>query len=228
MKIKSQDCVYAFSKENAPVAKVQAPCHLVFETPDALGGQVQTEKDLLDGIDFSHVNPATGPVFIQNAQKGDTLAVHIKTITLDKQGAVVTTPGLGIFPEAVQSKTVICPVKDGHYTFCGVDIPLNPMIGVIGVAPEGEAALRSRSDTMPTSLPSLSTTGRRRILRSRSIRPALIMDTSSVAVTTFRDIQSPTSMLWLLALKVGRTGPHPPGPPWVAPAFGFRCRGRPI
>ena len=147
MKIKSQDCVYAFSKENTPVAKVQAPCHLVFETPDALGGQVQTEKDLLDGIDFSHVNPATGPVFIQNAHKGDTLAVHIQTIALDKQGAVVTTPGLGIFPDAVQSKTVICPVKDGHYTFCGVDIPLNPMIGVIGVAPEGEAVSTGTPDS---------------------------------------------------------------------------------
>lgn len=147
MKISSQNCVYAFSKDNTPVAKVQAPCHLVFETPDALGGQVQTEQDLLDAIDFSHVNPATGPVVINNAMEGDTLAVHIQSITLADKGVVVTTPGLGLFGDAVQSKTVVCPIHNGHYNFCGVDMPVNPMIGVIGVAPQGEPVATGTPDS---------------------------------------------------------------------------------
>lgn len=145
MKISHQDTIYAFDKTTTPVAKAKAPCHLVFDAIDAFGGQVKTENDILDGIDFSHVNPATGPVFIEGAQKGDVLAVHIQSITLADKGCVVTAPGLGLLPDAVTSKTTICPIHDGHFTFCGVDIPTNPMIGVIGVAPAG--------DPIPTGTP---------------------------------------------------------------------------
>lgn len=147
MKINRKHSVYTFSKENEPAATVQAPCHLVFDAPDAFAGQVQKETDLLEGLDFSHVNPATGPVIIENAKKGDALAVHIQSISIADAGSVVTAPGLGVLPESVKSKTVICPIKNGKYTFCGVEMDINPMIGVIGVAPQGDAVPTGTPDS---------------------------------------------------------------------------------
>lgn len=139
MKISRSKTVYALSKENAPVCWVSAPCHLTFETCDCFMGQVTNEDQRLESLDFSRVNPATGPVFIEGAMPGDTLAVHIKAIRTAETGVMMTAPGAGFLPQGVRGKVAICPIKDGHFSFHGVALPLSPMIGVIGVAPAGEA-----------------------------------------------------------------------------------------
>jgi acetamidase/formamidase len=33
-----------------------------FDALDALGGQVQVETDVLSGLDFERINPASGPL----------------------------------------------------------------------------------------------------------------------------------------------------------------------
>ena len=90
-------------------------------------------------LNFSHVNPATGPIVVEGAEPGDVLRVHIRAIRPEKTGALMTAPGAGALPDRVKGDTRICPIADGHFTFMGVELPLNPMIGVIGVAPAGEA-----------------------------------------------------------------------------------------
>lgn len=67
------------------------------------------------------------------------LRVHIRAIRSEKTGALMTAPGAGALPDRVKGDTRICPIADGHFTFMGVELPLNPMIGVIGVAPAGES-----------------------------------------------------------------------------------------
>jgi len=115
---------------------------VVFETVDALGGQVKDEGTPIDRIDWSRVNPATGPVFVENVRPGDTLVVKIRRIRVEPRSIIVAVPGYGVLGDAEFSPRLkILRIVDGVMLFEGVEIPLKPMIGTVGVAPdEGEVA----------------------------------------------------------------------------------------
>ncbi|MEJ5229436.1 MAG: acetamidase/formamidase family protein [Pseudothermotoga sp.] len=135
-RISSSDCIYAFSPVMKPVETVDGGEVLIFETLDALGGQIKTENDTAQ-IDFSKVNPATGPVFIYGAKAGKTLKVKVLEIEIDTKGVIVAEEGFGVIPEMVNGFVPkILDIRDNLVHFDGLKIPINPMIGVIGVAPE--------------------------------------------------------------------------------------------
>jgi len=115
---------------------------IVFEAQDALGGQVRSADDVLAGLDFARINPATGPVYIEGSEPGDTLLVHVQSIETADRGVIVTGPGMGVLGDAVQRHaTRILPIENGEVVFGDLRIPARPMIGVIGVAPaEGSYA----------------------------------------------------------------------------------------
>ncbi len=128
--------IYAFSPRMTPAAHASLGETLVFETQDALGGQVRGETDVLTDLDFSRINPATGPVFVNGAEPGDTLVVRVLAIEPADSGAIVTGPGMGVLgDETARHATRILPVRDGAVFFDGLRLPARPMIGVIGVAP---------------------------------------------------------------------------------------------
>lgn len=139
--IRRDTVVYAMSPENPPAAHAVSGDTLVFETLDCFGGQITRESDRLGALDWSCINPATGPVYIDGAEAGDTLKVEILRIDLAPQAATVEAPGEGITGLAAsQEYTKILPVKDGAAVFNErLSLPLCPMIGVIGTAPEKEA-----------------------------------------------------------------------------------------
>lgn len=130
---------YTFSKEHKPAAKAAPGDTLTFETLDCFSNKIRSEKDLVTEFDFNSANPGTGPVFIEGAGPGDTLIVDILKIKVGDQGVVTTLPGVGPLHDRSETCTKVLKVKDGHTDFNGLDIKLNPMIGVIGTAPEGEA-----------------------------------------------------------------------------------------
>ncbi len=139
LKIERDKLIFVMDRENEPVMKADSGSEVVFETCDCFSDSIKTEDDLISKIDFDRVNPATGPLYINGAEKGDTLKVDILEIKLNEQGALVTAPGLGKLADRIESEeTVICKVKDGEAEYLGRKIPLSPMIGVIGTAPEGE------------------------------------------------------------------------------------------
>ncbi len=136
--VPADQAIYAFRPDLHPVATVIPPARLVFETMDALGGQIRSPQDRLTAIDFDHVNPATGPVAVRGAAPGDALVVHIEHIELPESGVIVTGPGMGVLGGEVTShETRILPIRDRHVHFVGLRLPVSPMIGVIGVAPAG-------------------------------------------------------------------------------------------
>jgi hypothetical protein len=59
--IPKEEAVFAFGAEMKPVLEVSPGEVVTFETHDCISGQIQTENDLVTDIDFSKVNPATGP-----------------------------------------------------------------------------------------------------------------------------------------------------------------------
>jgi len=139
-KLQSDSSIYAFAPSMDPILTVSPPSTVIFETIDAFGGQIKSQEDKLENLDFSRVNPATGPLSIEGAMSGDTLAIHIEKIELPEQGAIVTGEGMGVLGDEVEGHaTKILPIRNGYVYFDDLKLPICPMIGVIGVATGGEA-----------------------------------------------------------------------------------------
>ncbi|MFW5934781.1 MAG: acetamidase/formamidase family protein [Halolamina sp.] len=142
--------VYEFAPEMEPVRTVEPDTSLTFETRDSLNGAIQTDDDLLDQIP-DEVNAATGPVAVEGADPGDVLRVEIEDVRLaEDRGRVVTTPGFGLMQDDANVEapfTRITPVEDGgnyddgrpRVRFMDREIPADPCIGTIGVAPATES-----------------------------------------------------------------------------------------
>lgn len=145
MRITSDNTIFAFAKDLEPAARVTVPATLEFETLDCYSNQLRTPDAPIDQTDWSRVNPATGPVYIEGAKAGDTLCVTINSIDVHGPGVVVCKKNEGtlghLFDEFhlkvvdVEDDKVIFQPEDGGEP---IRIPVHPMIGVIGVAPEGE------------------------------------------------------------------------------------------
>ncbi|KAF2958626.1 formamidase [Thermotoga sp. Ku-13t] len=137
--VPKSDVIYAFSPHMKPVLSVRPGETVQFETLDALGGQIQNEKDVMN-LDFSKVNPATGPVFVEGAEAGKTLVVEINDIRISSnRGVIVAEEGFGVLRDIVKGfRAKILPIRDGNVLFNDLSIPVRPMIGVIGVAPQEE------------------------------------------------------------------------------------------
>lgn len=139
MKISKDKVVFSLDKTNEPVLTVDSGSRVIFETMDCFSDTVKTNEDVVSEIDFSKVNPATGPLYINDAKVGDTLKVTVHSIQLNDKGAVLTSPGLGQLADQIEKEeTVICDIHDDYVDYKGLHIPLNKMIGVIGTAPAGE------------------------------------------------------------------------------------------
>lgn len=138
--IHSDTKIHKMSKENAPVATARSGDTVRFETLDCFGCQLKSEAELLGGLDWNNINPATGPLFVEGAEPGDVLKVEILSIELDDHGVMVDAPGEGVTGCAVSNETTkILPVADGMVKFNDkLSFPVCPMIGVIGTAPAGE------------------------------------------------------------------------------------------
>jgi amidase len=140
-KISRTHLVYAMSRDNAPVATVASGSDVCFETCDCFEDQIASEQAAFTELDWSRINPATGPVYVQDANPGDVLRVEIKRITpTSHQAVMVTAPGLGVIGDELQQPQIrTVPLEDGFALLPGgVRWPLKPMIGVIGVAPAEE------------------------------------------------------------------------------------------
>lgn len=108
------------------------------DTYDCYGGQVENEQTLRPNIDLSIMNQATGPFYVNGLTTNDTLAIKIVDIELDAYGLMLTSNGLGILGSNVKTpETKILPVQDGYVQLTDdVQVPVQPMIGVIGTAPQ--------------------------------------------------------------------------------------------
>jgi len=130
--------IYSFSSQHKPVEHVKHGELLLLETEDAFGGQIKNEEASLEELDWSRINGATGPVFVEDAEPGDTLVVEILDIKVKDKGVIVTVPESGILEgKRFNPSTKIVRISKGYIHFDeGVRVKANPMIGTIGVAPE--------------------------------------------------------------------------------------------
>lgn len=132
--------LFSFDKDLEPVLKVPSGETVRIRTKDCFGNQLQGPEDQLSEIDWEAINPVTGPIYVEGAVAGGTLKVHIDNIELDAQTSSCTGKDEGVCGDRFSDwVTHFCKVEDGKVVWDErLSIPLAPMIGVIGVAPEGE------------------------------------------------------------------------------------------
>ncbi len=136
-RISMKNVVYSADKQNDYVLKIKSGDKVIFECKDAFNQAIQKPTDLPVDLDMEHVNPATGPVYIEGAEPGDTLEVHILDIELASQGACCIIPEFGFLaPEFPEPWTRIIPIKDDYALFSkNIKIPIDPFPGTLIVAP---------------------------------------------------------------------------------------------
>lgn len=130
--------IFTFDKNHPPKLTVNAGDKVSIATKDCFSNLVD-EDNSLEALDWNQINPATGPIYIKGAQKGDILKVTIHSIDIADHGVCAVGPGFGLVPIEKMTQKII-PIQDQRAIFSeSIHLPLNPMIGVIGVAPEGDA-----------------------------------------------------------------------------------------
>lgn len=141
MRIEQSKAIFTMSKNHQPVARVASGSQVTFVTSDCFCDQITDEAMTFSELDWNRINPATGPVYVQDAEPGDVLKIEIKKITFNRDYAIMATgKQLGVLGDELTDNFIYkVPVinKQAHLPK-GIVIDLNPMIGVIGVAPAGE------------------------------------------------------------------------------------------
>ena len=142
-----------------PVLRVRPGDILDLYTEDAFAGNIRTGDDLASrSIQYPYINPQTGPFFVEGAEVGDTLAIHLIDVQPARDWAVSTTvPLFGALTSTKFTPTLQPPLAERTWVYAvdrtagvvtyravdtehHVDLPLEPFLGTIGVAPAaGEA-----------------------------------------------------------------------------------------
>ena len=140
VKIPKEQVILKFSSSNPPVQEIKSDSTIIFETCDCFSNLIQTEDQLFSSVGWDKINPATGPLFVEGAEPGDVLKVEILKINIADQGVMTAAPKFGVFGDFLEEeKTKVFRIEDGKVLFNErIQIPIRPMIGVIGTAPANE------------------------------------------------------------------------------------------
>jgi amidase len=146
-----------FSGAHKPVLRIKPGDHVITSTIDARG------VDSTGAQRAQGPNPETGPFFIEGAEPGDTLVVHLLPLETNRATGYSGTllapytadPGFLRLEALREPKTVtwqidkqkgIAYLDPVEFKGSRIELPLRPMLGCIGTAPSNKAAI-------PTSYP---------------------------------------------------------------------------
>jgi acetamidase/formamidase len=140
----------------APVRKVAPGSVLQLWSEDAFNHALRSVDDLSsEKVDLRYVNPQTGPFHVEGAEPGDTLALHIVDLTPARTwGASAAIPFFGGLTSTDRTATLQDPLPDTTWIYqvdsdrgtvgfearfgdMAVELPIEPMLGTVGVAPAG-------------------------------------------------------------------------------------------
>jgi len=132
--------VFKMSSKNPPRLSVRSGDIVVVDALDGFGESMKSDYDLFPKIDMDRVNPATGPIYVEEAKPGDSLVIDILSIEVTGSTGVTTIiPNFGpLQNDFTRAYKKVMPVRGGFVYFPkGIRIPVRPVIGTIGVAPGG-------------------------------------------------------------------------------------------
>jgi amidase len=142
---------YVFSPYAEPVATVRSGEVVDIFTEDAFESRVHSESDLPSRVlNFPYLNPQTGPIAVEGAAKGDTLAVEVLEIEptrdfvvsafIPEFGGLTATTQTALLNDPLPERVFVYPLRDGAIELPhGRRVPYEPFLGTIATAPEIEA-----------------------------------------------------------------------------------------
>jgi acetamidase/formamidase len=148
---------YAFTFGGvAPFRRITPGTALRLWSDDAFCGVLRSTKDLSsEKVDLRFVNPQTGPFYVEGAEPGDTLALHFVAMEPARDwGASAAIPFFGGLTSTDRVATLQDPLPDTTWIYeldrarntvtfaaqhsdLSVELPVEPMLGTVGVAPPG-------------------------------------------------------------------------------------------
>lgn len=139
-----------------PLMTIRPGAALRIWSDDAFGGVLRSVKDLSsEKVDLRYVNPQSGPFFVEGAQPGDTLVVHLVSLVPARDwGVSAAIPFFGGMTGTDRVVNLQQPLPDttwiyeldraastvsfsARFSDLTLPLPLEPMLGTVGVAPAG-------------------------------------------------------------------------------------------
>src|SRR3712207_3872499 len=132
---------YVWDNSIEPALEVDSGELVEFTVRDASDEQIRagsTAEDVAK-LDFEHVNPVSGPVYVKDARPGDVLAIEILEFRPRDWGWTALIPGFGLladeFPEPWLRISRVEAARRKVVFAEGIELPYEPFPGTIGVAP---------------------------------------------------------------------------------------------
>ena len=137
---------YTWDTGHEPVLGIDSGDTVVVWTRDVSDNQIGPDSDasVIAGLNWDFVYPLAGPITVDGAEPGDTLAVEILDIRTQGWGWTAILPGLGPAGRRVPRRL---PAGLRHLERRAtrafredIAIPLAPFLGTMGVCPAGASA----------------------------------------------------------------------------------------
>ena len=141
---------FSWDVGHEPALEIESGDTVVVETREVTDGQItpSSTAEAIATMDWARVYPLAGPIRVNGAQPGDTLAVEILDIHTQGWGYAAIIPGLGLLPDDFPDPYLrIFDLAAGDVTYLREDIavPIEPFFGTMGVCPAGA----SKQPVMP-------------------------------------------------------------------------------
>jgi acetamidase/formamidase len=136
---------FTWDAGNAPVLTVESGDTVVVHTRDVSDDQIGPDStvDVIAGLDWDRVYPLAGPIAVDGAEPGDTLAVEVLDLHTQGWGWTAILPGLGLLSEDFPDPYLrVFDLSDGDLVHFrdDIEIPIEPFMGTMGVCPAGASA----------------------------------------------------------------------------------------
>lgn len=135
-----KDYTFTFDSNNKPAGICKDGDIVKFITRDCYNNTINCDSDEAIEIDILDDNPSSGPLYIEDCEVGDVLAVEIIDVEVADHGIVCATKGQGPLGKNIENRNRIITIKDNKASYAGLSWEINPMIGVIGL-PNGKESV---------------------------------------------------------------------------------------
>lgn len=150
----TEDLAWVIGPYQEPIARVTPGETVQISTLDAFGNLIDSpDLDLTDIIQLPFVNPCTGPIYVEGAEPGDTLAVTIDSIEITRDyavsclipefGGLCGTPFTRVLNVPLPQRIMLHSLDATEMVYDPnlniLPIPVEPFYGTIGTSPSLEA-----------------------------------------------------------------------------------------
>src|SRR3984893_16748094 len=143
---------FTYCHSHPPALRIKPGDSVITSTRDASNDAFSvSDKSVASKLDLTKVNPQTGPFYVEGAEPGDTLTVHIDSIELNREwGWGASIPYFGLLAPEYKTAMVTPPVPDRLFIWRldksrkvatldmpnskigKVEVPIRPFFGTIG------------------------------------------------------------------------------------------------